>query len=204
MRTPVPPNVFLILDHLDSVLASAEELSQLSIILLSQPKSDGATPPGANLKPFVDRARMLELSIMSRALQARARARELRNPHSHIKPLLSLFIGGLAPLEDAVADLGDTSSAQFETGNCPLAYLRSRGVLPPDCGSLQGLMQLAIGDEFLVAQRIALGPLMELAAGMLDTLMVCYDLARDANLLPLSEERERSVPSDAETHITRA
>lgn len=203
---PVPPNVFLIVDHLQSVLATVDELSQLTVTLPAEVRSDGATPPGTSLRAFVDRARMFELSIISRALQARARARELRHPHPQVKMLLGLFVGGTAPLADAVEELRDPRSGDFDTGDDPVSYLRSRGLIPPERGSLLGLVQLEIGDEFLVARRIALGPLADLVAQFLDTLAVCYDLFRmDATLSePDGERDERAAPSSAdETQITR-
>lgn len=203
---PVPPNVFLIVDHLQSVLATADELSRLTVTLPAEARSDGATAPGMSLKAFVDRARVLELSIMSRALQARARASELRHPHPQAKMLFGLFVGGTAPLADAVEELRDPRSGDFDTGDDPVAYLRSRGLIPPERGSLLGLVQLEIGDEFLVARRIALGPFADLVAQFLDTLGVCYDLFRtDATLSgPDGERDECTAPSSAEeTQITR-
>lgn len=208
----VPPNVFLIIDHLESVLATAEELSVLTFAMPAEMRSDGAAAPGTSpsLKGFVDQIRTLELSIMSRALQARARARELRQPHPQLKMLLNLFIGGTAPLTDAVAELKDPRSGDFDTGNDPQAYLISRGMIPPDRGSLHGLMQLEVGDEFLVARRIALGPLMDLATQFLHTLDACYDLFRaDATLNDRSgddgraDREPRTSSSAVDTQTTR-
>lgn len=202
---PIPPNVFLLADHLDSVLASADELLAMRIHVGMETRGE-AEPASAGLKSFVDRARTLEMSILSRTLQARARASELRGQPAHIRPLLSLFVSGTAPLADAVEDLADRSYADFQTGNCPLAYLRSRGVITADHGSLLGMVELEIGDEFLIAKRIALGPFTDLAAQFLGSLTTCYDLFRSAAILSdLSDDLEEVASgAAAETHTSRA
>jgi hypothetical protein len=94
-----------------------------------------------------------------------------------LKRLLALFAGGTAVLEDAVEELGDATLSDFDTADDPLAYLRSRGLLAADAGSLRCVERLAIGEDFLVVQRICLGVLMDLAASFLDALEDCYDLA---------------------------
>lgn len=203
---PIPPNVFLLADHLDSVLASADELLAMRVHVGMETRGDGAEPASAGLKSFVDRARTLEMSILSRALQARARANELRGQPAHIRPLLSLFVSGTAPLADAVEDLADRNYADFQTGNCPLAYLRSRGVITADHGSLLGIVELEIGDEFLIAKRIALGPFTDLAAQFLESLTTCYDLFRSAAILSdLADDLDEVASgATAETHTSRA
>lgn len=200
----IPPNVFLIVDHLDSVLATADELAASTISLIAERPGDGVTEPGVDVKTFVNRVRALELSLLSRALQARARASELRRVPPEMRLILTSFVSGTAILDEAVEELADHRYADFETGSCHLAYLRSRGVIAPDRGTLQGLLHIEIGDEFLVAKRIPLGPLMDLAAQFLNTLCLCYDLFRSE--ASLSGDRDDLDPTSGadDTQTTRA
>ncbi len=57
-----------------------------------------------------------------------------------------------------------------------LSFLRQRGLLAPDVAGLEGLSQLAVSEDYLVAGRIRLGTLMDLVATFLDTLDVLFDL----------------------------
>jgi hypothetical protein len=134
-------------------------------------------PPGEALRRFVESVRSLEMILVAHALQARTRAKELVDADAPLKRLLALFAGGTAVLEDAVEELGDATLSDFDTADDPLAYLRSRGLLAADAGSLRCVERLVIGEDFLVVQRICLGVLMDLAASFLDALEDCYDLA---------------------------
>ena len=49
-------------------------------------------------------------------------------------------------------------------------------MVPADAGSILGLRKLVIGDGFMVARRIELGPLLDMAAALLDVLDVTYCL----------------------------
>jgi hypothetical protein len=130
--------------------------------------------------------RTLELSLITRLLQARRHAEELRRRELRLKPLIALFVAGTAPLVDAAAELGDTTTRDFETGDTASAFLRSRGLIAPDAAGLERLSQLAVGEGYLVAERIRLGTLLDLVATFLDTLDVLYDLPgeRAAGSLP--------------------
>ena len=118
----------------------------------------------------------LELGILARTLQARTRARDVGQFDDEIAPVLALFSASTAVLADAAAELADRTFADFDGGSDPLAYLRSRGVIAADVGSLKGLARIAIGEEFLIARRIALGPLLDVTAALLDVLDANYGL----------------------------
>jgi hypothetical protein len=108
------------------------------------------------------------LSLITRLLQARRHAEELRRRELRLKPLIALFVAGTAPLVDAAAELGDTTTRDFETGDTASAFLRSRGLIAPDAAGLERLSQLAVGEDYLVAERIRLGTLLDLVATFLD------------------------------------
>jgi hypothetical protein len=181
-RRSIDPSVYLVADHLDSALAAAEDLLALAHTLA--PPKPGASAEehlarSAGLRDFVEQARRLEMVLAARALQARRRADELRRADARFKPLVALFVAGTAALADAVDDLADSTRADFQSGEQPLAYLRSRAIVPADSASLEHRPALAVGEGFRVAQRIRLGELMDLAATFLDALDLHYDLYGD-------------------------
>jgi hypothetical protein len=128
------------------------------------------------LGEFLTTVRTLELSMTARLLQARKRAEEMRRTETRLKPLISLFVGGTAPLVDAALELGDTTTRDFDTGDTAFAFLRSRGLIARDAAGLERLAELRVSEGYLVAGRIRLGTLMDLIATFLDSLDLLYDL----------------------------
>jgi hypothetical protein len=124
--------------------------------------------------------RTLEMTIAARCLQARARAAEVRAADPRYRALIDLFIGGTAALQDAVADLGDSTGADFHAGCDAVTYLRGRGVIAADAPGSQRFADLSITEDFLVAERIRLGDLMDMCATFLDRLEDHYELYADA------------------------
>jgi hypothetical protein len=174
-----PASAYLVADHLDAALAAGEDLLEVTSALAAPFASQATTAVEMQLsvqRRFVERVRTLELVMVLRVLQARRRAEDLRRADARVAPMAGLFIGGTAALADAVAELGDCTVVDFQTGDDAIAYLRSRGVIGVDAPGLMSLDQLAVGPEFLVAGRIALGPLVDLAATFLDTLEMFYEL----------------------------
>ena len=175
---PLHPSIYLLADHLDAALAAGEDL-QAERLELSAAKRNASADKVTGVARFVDDLHALELIMIARVLQARRRAEEIKGSAPSLKPLASLFVSGTAALVDAAAELGDLSSRQFVTGNTPMAYLRGRGMLASDAAGLATLDHLAVTEEFLVAERIRLGALMDLIAAFLDSLDLVFDLYRD-------------------------
>ena len=179
-RKETPVAIYLLADHLDAVLAAGEDLLALYVDLDGGARGDGAAEPWSGLGHLVVDARQLELSLISRSLQARNRTRDLvREPDRQdtlIRSLLSLFVASTAILEDAAEELADNSFTDFEAGIDPLAYLRSRNVVPADAATLRKGGRLAVTEAFLVARRIPLGPLLDVSARLLDLLDTTYGL----------------------------
>jgi hypothetical protein len=183
LERPVPAAVYLIADNLDAVLAAGEDLLRLSHDYEAAHHASVVVPTltaGAE-RSFIESVRALEMAICARVLQVRDRSRELAKEDPRFKPMASLFSGGTAPLWDAVADLGDSTNAHFQTGDDVVTYLRSRGMVAADAGTVSRFGSLAPTESFLIAERIELGGLMDLCATYLDRLEDFYDLfAEDA------------------------
>jgi hypothetical protein len=183
--------IYLLSDHLDAALALGEDLlaeraalaeptQHLTLTRLARQNRD--------IAEFVKNVRTLELTMTARLLQARKRAQDLKRSESRLRPLIALFAAGTAALEDAAAELGDTSEQDFETGAVITAFLRSRGLIARDAAGLEGLGQLAVSEEHLVTGRIRLGTLLDLVATFLDALDLMFDLYREP-----PPDRDRSL-----------
>jgi hypothetical protein len=196
LRRPDPTAVYVVADHLDAVLAIGEDMLKQRLDVAGCAQTDPSGSSGHGLRTFVETVRTLEMILVAHALQARARARELAAADAPLKRLLALFAGGTAALEDAVEELGDATVSDFDTGDDPLAYLRSRGLLAGDAGSLLGIETMRVGEHFLIVRRIGLGVLMDLAAACLDALEDCYDLAGDDDI----RDQIAAARFAAETH----
>jgi hypothetical protein len=200
-----PSEVYLLADHLDAVLAAGEDLMGLHVDIEGVRRSDGAAAPWEYLEGFVAEARLLELSIVSRALQARRWATEISrklNAHDRaVSVVLDLFASGVAALEDAIAELADRAGADFDAGLHPLAYLRTRGLIPADAGTLRGARIVEATEAFLVARRIELGPLLDMTAALLDALDAVYCLF-ESNATRVRDERssEDDARDDGKSH----
>jgi len=178
--------IYLLGDHLDAALAMGEDLlteraslaeptEQLTVMRLTRQNRD--------IAEFLLNVRTLELAMTARLLQARKRAETMKRGESRLRPLIALFVAGTAPLDDAAAELGDTSAHDFETGDVASAFLRSRGLIARDAAGLMGLSELKVSEDYMVAGRIRLGTLLDLVATFLDALDLAFDLYAD----PLGE-----------------
>lgn len=182
-RTPTDPTasaVYMLADHLDAMLAAGEDLVALAAVL-PQERSDGASDPWDAVGSMVRQARLFETALLARALQARARARDLGRLGGEAGALLKLFVGGTAVLVDAVVEIGDRAAAEFDTGLDPLVYLRTRGLIPADTGSISTLGEIRITDAFQVCGRLELGLVLDMAAAMLNALEALYRLFPEEN-----------------------
>jgi hypothetical protein len=188
VQQPRHPSLYLLGDHLDAALAMGEDLltERVALADATQASHHGAAgAPEPRACRVLTTVRTLELSLTARLLQARKRAEDMKRRESRLKPLIALFVAGTAPLVDAAAELGDTTSRDFDTGDTATAFLRSRGLIARDAAGLERLSQLSVGEDYLVAGRIHLGTLLDLVATFLDTLDLLFDLyeePRSANL----------------------
>ena len=194
------PSIYLLGDHLDVALAMGEDLLTEKVVLADPVRKltmARVVRQNREVAEFLSTVRTLELSLTSRLMQARRRAGEIKRRETRLRPLIALFAAGTAPLADAAAELGDTTTRDFETGDTAHAFLRSRLLIARDAAGLEGLTQLAVTEDYLVAGRIRLGTLLDLVATFLDTLDTLFDLYADPAAGGLSVEAAESTPAES-------
>lgn len=189
--SPTPDLVYRLADHLDAVLAAGEDLSALGY---TAPAPKGpvsgieAAVAATALARFVGQVASLEAALVARMTEARKQARALARADVRFKPIVGLLEGGTAELVDAVAALGDRTNAGFTEGGDAVQWLRSRALIAADAPGLAPAHVVKVGDETLIAGKIMLGPLLDLAATFLDTLEIHFELFGDGG-----ETRTREV-----------
>jgi hypothetical protein len=172
-----PLSVYMLADHLDAALAAGEDLVARSHDWRTLAEDEGLETDFAfNQRAIVEEIRGLELMVIARVLKAREHSYTLAEIDARFAAVAKLFASGTALLLDAVEECGDARSDDFETGDGIVAYVRSRGLISPESPGVDKPSQLVIDDLFLVAKRMALGPLMDMAGAYLDALDAHYDL----------------------------
>lgn len=177
-RLNAPASVYLLAEHLDAALAAGEDLTGVLFIWPGAPPRDpdAIAELRAGQRAAIERIRTFELALISRVLKGRDWATEVAESEERFAMMARLYLAGTAVLLDAVEECADISAADFDSGSGLLAYVRSRGLIAADAPALVDSAPLIAGENFLVARRIPLGPLMDLAATFLDTLEAEYDL----------------------------
>jgi hypothetical protein len=172
-----PLSVYMLADHLDGALAAGEDLVARGQDWRALLEQRGEAEQFASLqRNIAEEARGLELMLIARVLKAREHARSLAEVDDRFRAVAKLFVSGTAVLLDAVQECGDARSEDFETADGVVAYVRSRGLIAPDAPSIRDASEVTIDDNFLVAKRMALGPLLDMAAAFLDALDIQYEL----------------------------
>ena len=194
-----PLSVYMLADHLDAALAAGEDLMARGGDWRALTETP-ADPSDFILRQraVAEEVRSFELMVVARILKARTHASSLAECDDRFRVIAKLFVSGTAILLDAVEESGDARATDFDTADDIVAYVRSRGLIAPDAPAIRVAADLTIDDNFLVAKRIALGPLLDMAAAFLDALDVQYELfGGDApvtsNVRPAdAEESERA------------
>jgi len=172
-----PLSVYMLADHLDAALAAGEDIMARGIQWRELAARSGDPMEFASRqRELSEEIRGLELIIVARILKARTHAETLAEYDDRFRMVGRLFASGTAILLDAVQESGDARDVDFDTGDDLVAYIRSRGLIAPDAAAIRTPADLTIDDSFLVAKRLALGPLLDMAAAFLDALDVQYDL----------------------------
>ena len=177
-RLNAPASVYLLAEHLDAALAAGEDLTGVLFIWPGAPprEPEAIAELRAGQRAAIERIRTFELALISRVLKGRDWATVVAETEERFAMMARLYLAGTAVLLDAVEECADISAADFDSGSGLLAYVRSRGLIAADAPALVDSAPLIAGENFLVARRIPLGPLMDLAAPFLDTLEAEYDL----------------------------
>lgn len=171
-QTNVPASAFMLADHLDAALAAGEDILAAGARLESDA---GALEPVA-LRSAVELVRALELSIVTRVLKAREWSQRLVAVDPRFRLQASLFMGGTAALVDALAEFADATNLDFDTADSPTPYFRSRGVIDEEAEGLWVRQGALITEQFRIARRIELGPLMDMIAAYLDAMEIHFEL----------------------------
>jgi hypothetical protein len=174
---PAPSDnpVFLLAEHLDTILAATEDLRACKPPqALTNPQR--VAPIRFSLQDFVSTLQRYEMTAIVRIERARELTRALVRKDNRFAMLGGLFVGGTAPLDEAVKRMIDKTGNAFDSGGDPVAYLRERGVVEPDIGHIADPSGLQITEDFRLAGSIELGPLSDLVATFLDTIELHYDL----------------------------
>ncbi|MCC7253080.1 hypothetical protein [Hyphomicrobium sp.] len=173
-----PAIVYLLADHLDAALAAGEDLlkSTLRWNAGDSRATDGLTEQRHAERAAIDAARTLEMVLLARVLKSRESAHELAKIESQFKLITRLYTSGTEIVADAAAELTDETSYAFDVGDGITAYLRSRGLIAEDDPAPLEAASLTVTEQFLVAGKMQLGPLLDLIAMFLDTLENHYEL----------------------------
>jgi hypothetical protein len=194
-----PAIVYLLADNLDAALAAGEDLLNSSVTWhgCDARSAEELAESRPKEREALDAIRSLELILLARVLQSRETAMELAKTASHVKPIAKLYAAGTAILTETVDELGDTSDADFDSGECMTAYLRSRQLIAEDAPAPAEGQEIIINEDFLLCGLVPLGSVLDLVAHFLDTLETHYDLY-DPLELTASETRAAQEPAQTE------
>jgi hypothetical protein len=173
-----PATVYLLADHLDSALAAGEDLLKCT---LRWNAGDARTPDGLTEQRHEERAaieaaRTLEMLLLARVLKSRETAQELAKIDSQFKLITRLYTSGTEIVAEAAKSLTDETAYAFDAGDGITAYLRARGLIAEDDPAPLEAASLTVTEQFRVAGKMELGPLLDLIAMFLDTLETHYEL----------------------------
>lgn len=173
-----PAIVYLLADHLDAALAAGEDLLKSTLRWnAGDPRApEGLTEQRHQERAAIEAARTLEMVLLARVLKSRESAQELAKLESQFKLIARLYTSGTEIVADAASKLADETSYAFDAGDGITAYLRSRGLIAEDAPAPLEAASLTVTEQFLVAGRMPLGPLLDLIAMFLDTLETHYEL----------------------------
>ena len=175
-----PLSVYMLADHLDAALAAGEDLVTRGQDWRSLAENRGDVEAFLLAqRRIAEDVRGLELILIARVLKARDHARALSTADERFRLIADLFVAGTNVLLDAVEECGDARGEDFDSGDVLTAYVRGRGLIAPDAATIAKPSDLTIDDSFLVAKRIALGPLLDMASSFLDALDVHFELYGD-------------------------
>lgn len=188
-----PAVVYLLADHLDAVLARGEDLLAATWRPVRIGRcTNSITDHQSQQRHALETIRTLEMVLISRALKARERAKELAARDTRFAPLARVFASATVALEVAAREAGDVTACDFETGDSIVAYLRGRGMVAADTAALDDCGAIIVNPGFLVARQIELGPLLDLTGGFLDALEIHYDLYPEVDA-PIGHDDPASV-----------
>ena len=186
------PGIYLLADHLDAALAAGEDLIAETLPAAADREATGSPD---DLPAYVARLARFEAALIARVLQARRRASELPRLEAHMRPVIQLIVSQSDSLLAIIDQFGDSAERRFMTGDDPLAFLRSRGLVEADAATLPRFDALKVTDTYKLAGTIELGPLLDMVSGTLEALDIAYDLfAEDADASDAGDVIQAEAP----------
>ena len=191
---PAEPPGYLLAAHLDATLAAIEDLRTATPpVMMPSPQRPGLPRP--SLAGWVRQLERHEASALLRVERARALTEAAMAADSRLETLGKLVLAGTAALDEAIKSFTDRTGHAFKTGGDALAYLRQRGVLDAEAGTMTITEATRIGDDFRLAGIIEVEPLADLVATFLDTLDIHYDLFPPLSPDQPGPDRAAPIPS---------
>ncbi len=188
-----PAVVYLLADHLDTSLAAGEDLLKSTLRWnAGDSRSETVIGQRREEREEIEAVRTLEMVLIARVLKSRESAQELAKLDSRFKLIARLYVSGTDVVAGASSEFTDETSRAFDSGDGVTAFLRSRGFIAQDAPAPLEAANLPINEEFLVAGRMQLGPLLDLVAMFLDTLETHYELYEEPRRIARAENAAAS------------
>lgn len=212
MARPDSKSVHALADLLEMIEVAADELLDQKLAPRDGTANGDAELESylASLRQFSNRVRGLELTIVAKLEQARARARAVARTDWRLRPIMAMFTSGTQGYADHLAAHNDRDAVRFNAGDQIFPFLRSRELVPPLSTHYDGGTELLVTDSYRLLGLIKLRDLLENCEAALNALDAHYDLydwrddgddvdeAEDA-LIKLRPEAVAAVPEVAAT-----
>ena len=169
---PIPPEAYMLADHLDAALAAGEDILIAGRKLTDENDKGTREPPA--LRSSIELIRALELAMITRVLKAREWSQRLSKADTRFKLPAFSFMSGSVSLVDAIAEFADATNVDFDTADGITAYFRSRSVIADEAACLSQATSGLVTETFRIAGRNELGALMDMIASYLDALEVHF------------------------------
>ena len=115
------------------------------------------------LRGFVEDIRDQEFALIAKLRQCLQWSGRLDRLDKTCAGAARLYRLGVQPLMDALPQISDRTSEVFDTADDTYSFLASRGLVGPDCLSLDGIAELTVNEDFLVCGLARLGDLQQLS-----------------------------------------
>ncbi len=132
------------------------------------------------LRDFVERLRDHELALAAKLKQILHWGARLARLEPKCARVAGLYRAGTLPLVEALPQLLDRADEDFDTGDQALGFLKARGLVASERGTLEPGAILQPGDDYLVAGRAELGALRRLTEVFAKTVEVECALVLEA------------------------
>ena len=178
MARPDSKSVHALADLLEMIEVAADELLDQKLA----PRDGAANGDAelesylASLRQFSNRVRSLELTIVAKLEQARARARAVARTDWRLRPIMAMFTSGTQGYADHLAAHNDRDAVRFNAGDQIFPFLRSRELVPPLSTHYDGGTELLVTDSYRLLGLIKLRDLLENCEAALNALDAHYDL----------------------------